>query len=183
MIDNKQKIFFGGGCFWCMEAIFQKLQGVEKITSGYTGGTTKSPSYKNVATGSTGHVEVVEVIFDPKMITLNDLLAVFFSSHDPTTQDRQGNDIGSQYRSVIYYISVNQKNEIEKFIKQLTADKIFTKSIVTEVKPLDIFYPAEDYHQNYYQQNRYKNPYCLLVINPKIKKLKKSFAHLLKNKI
>lgn len=180
MTDDKEKIYFAGGCFWCLEAIFQKLQGVEKITSGYTGGTTKSPSYKEVSAGETGHVEAIEIIFDPKIITLDDLLAVFFTSHDPTSKDRQGGDVGPQYRSAIYFTSEKQKTTIEKFIQKLNADQIFDKPIVTELKLFTVFYPAEDYHQNYYLQNRYKNPYCLLVINPKIKKLKKSFSHLLK---
>jgi peptide-methionine (S)-S-oxide reductase len=181
MTDNKEKIYFAGGCFWCLEAIFQKLRGVEKITSGYIGGTTKSPSYKEVSTGKTGYIEAIEIIFDPKIITLDDLLAVFFTAHDPTSKDRQGGDVGPQYRSAIYFTSQNQKTTIEKFIKKLTANQIFDKPILTELKPFKIFYPAEDYHQNYYLQNRYKNPYCLLVINPKIKKLKKSFSHLLKS--
>lgn len=172
------KIIFGGGCFWCVEAVLQNLRGVENVISGYTGGTVDNPTYEQVCTGMSGHVEAVEVTFDPSMITLSDLLAVFFSSHDPTTPNRQGNDTGTQYRSAIFYFSEAQKTIIEKFIDDLTASKTFSEPIVTEIKPAEVFYPAEKYHQNYYQNNS-NQPYCQVVINPKITKLRQKYSHLL----
>jgi peptide-methionine (S)-S-oxide reductase len=172
------KIIFGGGCFWCVEAVLQNLRGVENVISGYTGGTVDNPTYEQVCTGMSGHVEAVEVTFDPSMITLSDLLAVFFSSHDPTTPNRQGNDTGTQYRSAIFYFSEAQKTIIEKFIDDLTASKTFSEPIVTEIKPAQVFYPAEKYHQNYYQNNS-NQPYCQVVINPKITKLRQKYSHLL----
>jgi peptide-methionine (S)-S-oxide reductase len=172
------KIIFGGGCFWCVEAVLQNLRGVENVISGYTGGTVDNPTYEQVCTGMSGHVEAVEVTFDPSMITLSDLLAVFFSSHDPTTPNRQGNDTGTQYRSAIFYFSEAQKTIIEKFIDDLTASKTFSEPIVTEIQPAQVFYPAEKYHQNYYQNNS-NQPYCQVVINPKITKLRQKYSHLL----
>lgn len=177
--QTKQSIIFGGGCFWCMEGVFQVLRGIESVISGYAGGTKESPTYEEVSSERTGHAEVVKVEFDPTVITLEDLLAVFFTTHDPTTLNRQGNDIGTQYRSALYYTTPEQKSAIEKFIQQLTEEKTFSKPIVTEVKPAGTFYPAEQYHQNYYRNNP-DNPYCQAVIDPKISKLRQKFAHLYK---
>ncbi len=175
-----EKIVLGGGCFWCMEAVFQMLCGVESVTSGYTGGHRPDPSYDSVCSGVTGHAEVIQVEFDPKVITMDDILSVFFSTHDPTSLNRQGNDAGTQYRSAIFYTMPEQKAAIEAFTTKLVADKTFSKPIVTEVQPLEVFYPAEDYHQNYYRNNQALNPYCQFVIDPKIAKLRKSYARLLK---
>lgn len=174
-----EKIVFGGGCFWCVEAVVKQLRGVVSVTSGYTGGESEVPSYFAVSTGQTGHVEVVEVSFDGGVIKLEDLLAVFFSSHDPTSFDRQGNDVGSQYRSVIFFTSENQEDKIKKYIQKLEAEKIFSNKIVTELKRLKNFFRAEEYHQDYYNQNR-EQPYCQYIIDPKIVKLRKQFAYLLK---
>ena len=176
-----QTIIFGGGCFWCMEAVFQMLQGVNSVTSGYTGGTTPNPSYEDVCTGTTGHVEAIKIEFDPEIIKLNDLLAVFFTTHDPTTLNRQGNDVGTQYRSAIFYTNPKQKTEIDQFIQKLTDDQVFKDPIVTEVKPAGEFYEAEDYHKNYYRNNENK-PYCQVIISPKIAKLRKQYRHLLQVK-
>ncbi len=174
-----QSIIFGGGCFWCMEAVFQMLKGVVSVTSGYAGGRRPNPTYEEVSAELTGHAEVVKVDFNPTIITLNDLLTVFFTSHDPTTLNQQGADVGTQYRSAIYFDSVKQKSAIESFIQQLTDDRVFSKPIVTEMKEAGAFYQAEEYHQNYYQQNKDK-PYCQAVINPKIAKLRQKYTHLLK---
>lgn len=174
-----QSIVFGGGCFWCVEAVFQMLRGVENVVSGYAGGGSENPSYYKVVSESTGHAEVVKVEFDPSVVRLEDLLSVFFSSHDPTTRDRQGHDVGSQYRSVIFYTTPEQREAAEKFMKKLTDEQVFSKPIVTELEPLTKFYPAESYHQNYYRQNQ-DQPYCQVVIDPKIAKLRQTYAHLLK---
>ena len=174
-----QSIVFGGGCFWCLEAVFQMLRGVEKVTSGYAGGEATNPTYEAVSGQITGHAEVVEVKYRPSEISLEVLLAVFFTTHDPTTLNRQGNDMGTQYRSAIYFITSEQKEMIEKFMAGLVTDKTFVKPIVTEVKPLEKFYPAENYHQNYYRNNQ-DQPYCQAVINPKISKLRQKFAEFLK---
>lgn len=157
----------------------QRLRGVISVKSGYAGGRGENPTYEQVSSGSSGHIEVVQVEFDPSIIILEDLLSVFFSSHDPTSMDRQGNDVGEQYRSVIFYITEEQKEKIFSFIKKLEADRIFSKPIVTEVKPAGKFYQAEKYHQNYYNQNQNK-PYCQLVISPKINKLREKYSQLLK---
>ncbi|MBI5230395.1 MAG: peptide-methionine (S)-S-oxide reductase MsrA [Candidatus Magasanikbacteria bacterium] len=172
-------IVFGGGCFWCTEAVFQMLHGIKTVTSGYTGGSTPNPTYEEVSTGNTGHVESIKVEYDPAVVSLRDLLAVFFTSHDPTTLNRQGNDVGTQYRSAIFYSSAEQKKFIESFIKELAENKTFSRPLVTEIRPLSVFYPAEDYHKNYYREKSDK-PYCQFVIDPKIVKLRKSFSHLLK---
>lgn len=174
-----QSIIFAGGCFWCVEAVFKMLKGVEQITSGYTGGTVPNPSYEDTCTGNTGHVEAIKIDYNPTVIDIDELLAVFFTSHDPTTLNQQGNDIGTQYRSAIFYTTPEQKQAVEKFIEELTDSKTFVRPIVTEIKPAETFYPAEDYHQNYYANNQ-TQPYCRLVIDPKIIKLKEKYAHLLK---
>jgi len=174
-----ETVVFGGGCFWCMEAVFQMLRGIESVDSGYAGGKTVNPTYEEVSTGKTGHAEVVRVIFDPEIIKLNDLLAVFFTTHDSTTLNRQGSDIGEQYRSVIFYSNEGQKQSVQNFIKQLTEDNTFSKPIITEVLPLKNFYLAEDYHKNYYKNNP-DQAYCQVVINPKISKLRQKYLKLIR---
>ncbi len=170
---------FGGGCFWCIEAIFEQLKGVKEVVSGYAGGTTENPTYGQVCSGETGHAEVTQILFDPEIISYKELLLIFFSSHDPTTLNRQGADIGTQYRSVIFYHHVQQKNDAENMIKMLTEQKIYKDPIVTEIAPYSIFYRAENYHQEYYQNNS-SQPYCSVVINPKLAKFRKNFEKYLK---
>ena len=176
---TKDTAIFGGGCFWCTEAIFQNLKGVHKVTSGYTGGKMENPSYEAVCSGRTGHAEAVSIEFDPGVISYHVLLEVFFATHDPTTLNRQGNDTGEQYRSVIFYSSEQQKQEAALFIDKLSASGEYDKAIVTEIKPLEQFYSAEENHQNYYQENS-SQPYCQVVISPKLEKLKKKYVHFLK---
>ena len=175
---QEQAAIFGGGCFWCIEAVFQRLTGVLHVESGYTGGAHR-PTYQQVCAGDTGHVEVVRVTFDPAQIGFRDLLDVFFAMHDPTTENRQGNDVGEQYRSVIFYVDEEQRKIAEETIAELTAEKAFPEPIVTAVEPASTFYAAEDYHQNYYNENS-RQPYCMFVISPKIAKLEKKFAERLK---
>ena len=163
------------GCFWCTEAVFKRLKGVESVMAGYTGGTVKDPSYQEVSAGSTGHAEALEIVFDPLVISFSTLLDVFFATHDPTTLNRQGNDVGTQYRSGIYYQSEAQKETAEAKIRQLTEEHAFDKQIVTEVTPFTEFFPADQSHRDFYDQNR-EYGYCRLVIDPKIKKLYKDFA-------
>ena len=160
---------FGGGCFWCMEAVFQNLPGITKITSGFAGGTTPNPTYDQVCSGRTGHAEVLQITYDPAKVTYNQLLDLFWRAHDPTTLNRQGADSGTQYRSIILTSSPEQASEAEASKKKAAAQ--FPDPIVTEIKPLVAFYPAENYHQNYYNENKDKNPYCQVVIAPKLKKL------------
>jgi peptide-methionine (S)-S-oxide reductase len=173
-----QTAVFGGGCFWCVEAVFKRLRGVTGVVSGYAGGNVDNPSYEQVSSGTTGHAEVIQVSYDPEILKYESLLDVFFSSHDPTTLNRQGNDVGPQYRSAIFYTDDTQKIEAEKYIKALEAGQTFKDPIVTEIKPLIKFFPAEKYHQNFYDNNQ-SYPYCSVVINPKITKLRQKFAHLL----
>ena len=170
---------FGGGCFWCTEAIFQRLRGVESVMPGYAGGTVENPSYEQVSSGTSGHAEVIKIDFDPALINFRDLLEVFFSAHDPTTLNRQGADEGTQYRSVVLYASPEQKEETEKFIQELTEQKVFEKPIVTTLEPLTKFYEAEQYHRDYYNQNQSAG-YCQVVINPKLAKFKQKYADKLK---
>ena len=179
MSNNLEVATFANGCFWCSEAIFQRLKGVEKITSGYTGGTVNNPTYYEVSSGETGHAEAIEIQFNPSIISYQELLDVFFSTHDPTTLNRQGYDVGTQYRSAIFYHSEQQKQTAEKFIKALTAAKVYDKPIVTQVIPFTVFYNAEQYHQNYYNLNKTQG-YCMLVINPKLEKFIKKYKALLK---
>jgi len=167
------------GCFWCTEAIFQLLNGVESVTSGYTGGTLKNPTYKEITSGKTGHAEAIQIKFDTSKITFVEILEVFFSTHDPTTLNRQGYDVGTQYRSAIFYNSETQKNEAEAFINVLSEANVFDKPIVTEVTKLDVFYEAENYHQNYYNNNKTQG-YCVAVINPKLEKFLKQFKSKIK---
>jgi len=177
-MSDKKKIYFGGGCFWCTEAVFSSLKGVIKVLPGYAGGTVSNPSYEQVCTGDTGHAEVVEVTYNSEIVALEDLLAVFFTTHDPTTVNRQGNDIGEQYRSIIMYDNANDKKVIRTFISKIENEHLFDRPVVTQVKPLQQFYEAEAYHHNYYDNNSEKR-YCQAVINPKLKKFREHFAGLL----
>lgn len=178
---NKQpkKAYFGGGCFWCTEAIFTRLKGVHSVAAGYSGGTTEHPTYKEVSKKKTGHTETIEIQFDEEIIPYTILLDVFFSTHNPTTLNRQGSDIGEQYRSAIFYLNPEQRQQAENYIEQLTNEQVFKKPIVTSVEPFKAFYKAEEEHQHYYDNNP-KAPYCTIVIAPKIKKLQENFQHLLK---
>jgi peptide-methionine (S)-S-oxide reductase len=170
---------FGNGCFWCTEAIFQRLKGVSKVVSGYTGGKVKNPTYKEVCTGLTGHAEAIQITYDPKVISFEELLEVFWQTHDPTTLNRQGADVGTQYRSAIFYHTDEQKKLAETYKKKLTESGAFDDPIVTEITPISEYYPAENYHQNYYNLNG-SAPYCSYVIQPKIDKFKKVFKSKLK---
>ena len=176
---QKEVATLGGGCFWCLEAVFQELKGVEKVESGYTGGTGADPTYREVCSGTTGHAEVVQVTFDPEAISFEEILEVFFTIHDPTTMNRQGVDVGTQYRSAIFYDTPEQKKIAEQVIKEVNAAGIWDEPIVTEVTPLKTFYPAEDYHQEYYKINP-EQPYCQVVIAPKIAKFRKQYLTKLK---
>ena len=170
---------FGAGCFWCVEAIFQNLDGVKSVASGYSGGAIKNPSYKEICTGRTGHAEVIQIVYDPSRLTFDELLEVFWQTHDPTTLNRQGADVGTQYRSVIFYHDDKQRELAESYKKKLDASGAFDKPIVTEISPFTVFYKAEDYHQNYYNQNS-DEPYCTFVIQPKLEKFKKVFKDKMK---
>lgn len=175
MIKN---IYFGGGCFWCTEAVFQMLRGVKNVEPGYMGGSASTANYETVSTGNTDHVEVSHVEFDDSKIPLEILLDVFFSSHDPTTLNRQGNDIGSQYRSVVFVESDEDSEMVSNFIQKLANENVFEDEIVTTIEPAKEFYPAENYHINYYRNNQ-RAPYCKVIIDPKIAKLKKNFSEYL----
>ena len=164
----------GGGCFWCLEAVFLELKGVRRVTSGYMGGATQNPTYRDVCSGSTGHAEVIELEFDPAKIGFRDLLEVFFAIHDPTTLNRQGNDVGTQYRSVIFYTSPSQKRVAEEVIAAIDAAKTHAAPVVTELAPASTFYAAENYHQDYYLNNAYQ-PYCQFVVAPKLSKFRERF--------
>lgn len=177
--DSLETITLGAGCFWCVEAVFDQLKGVESVQSGYSGGKVKNPSYKEVCSGLTGHAEVCQVTYNPSVISLTELLEVFFSTHNPTTLNRQGADVGTQYRSAIFYHSEEQKELSEKIIAQLNDDKVFPDPIVTEVTAYTNFYHAEDYHNDYYELNG-SQPYCRAVIKPKLDKFKKTFEDKLK---
>ncbi|MCO5247721.1 MAG: peptide-methionine (S)-S-oxide reductase MsrA [Chitinophagales bacterium] len=172
-------ITLGGGCFWCTEAVFQRLNGVVSVQPGYMGGQTENPTYEEVCTGMTGHAEVSRIEFDPEVISLEEILEVFFTTHDPTTLNRQGNDIGTQYRSVIFYKDTHQKEIAEKAIAVLEQAQVFDRSIVTDVQPASTFYVAENYHHNYYNNNK-SQPYCTFVVSKKVDKLKKVFKDKLK---
>ena len=169
----------GGGCFWCTEAVFQMIRGVEKVEPGYAGGTTSSPSYEEVSSGTTGHAEVAQISFKPDEISFREVLEIFFGTHDPTQINRQGADIGTQYRSIILYHTPEQKAVAEQVIAELNAEKVYNKPIVTEVKPLTVFYPAESYHRDYFKKHP-QQPYCQVVIAPKIAKLQKTYITKLK---
>jgi peptide-methionine (S)-S-oxide reductase len=179
MGTENEVVTLAGGCFWCLEAVFDDLKGVESVESGYSGGHVQSPSYTQVCDGNTGHAEVVQVTFDPQVLSYKDLLKVFFTIHDPTTLNRQGNDAGTQYRSAIFYHNDEQKKIAEEVIQEITAAKIWNHPIVTEVTPFSQFYIAEDYHQEYFKKNPFQG-YCRVVIAPKVTKFRHSFADQLK---
>lgn len=179
MSEKTDTAIFGAGCFWCVEAIFQRLKGVESIESGYTGGTVENPTYKQVCTGETGHAEVTKIMFNPDVISFNELLEVFWTTHDPTTLNQQGADIGTQYRSAVFYLNDEQKMQAEKSKSEI-ATQIWDGSIVTEITPLKKYYKAEDYHQNYFNQNSDQS-YCRFVINPKLEKFRKKFKDKMKD--
>ena len=184
LINDNEKLdtaTFATGCFWCTEAIFQELKGVVKVTSGYSGGKTPNPTYKQVCTGETGYAECVQVIYEPEKITYDELLEVFFEVHDPTSLNRQGADVGTQYRSAIFYHNKHQKEKAEYYKKELDKSGAYNKPIVTEISPFMHFYPAENYHQDYYENNKNTNPYCSVVIRPKLEKFEKVFAQKLKS--
>ncbi|MCF6297812.1 MAG: peptide-methionine (S)-S-oxide reductase MsrA [Flavobacteriaceae bacterium] len=180
MENNLAVATFGNGCFWCTEAIFQQLKGVEAVVPGYTGGETKNPTYDDICTGLTGHAEVIQITYNPKTISYRELLDVFFYTHNPTTLNRQGADIGTQYRSAIFYHDNEQKKEAEKIIIQLELEKVYDDKIVTEITKIGKFYLAENYHKNYYNNNKNKG-YCKAVIDPKLRKFQKKYKEKLKN--
>ncbi len=176
---QKEVATFANGSFWCTEAIFKELRGVEHVVSGYAGGNVENPTYEQVSSGDTGHAEAIQVTFDSNIISYNDLLKVFFLTHDPTTLNRQGNDIGTQYRSAIFYHSPSQRQIAEEVKEEIEKEKVYQNPIVTEITPFTNFYPAENYHKNYYEKNP-DQPYCQFVINPKLQKFRKQFIDLLK---
>jgi peptide-methionine (S)-S-oxide reductase len=179
MNTNLQTATLAGGCFWCLEAVYDEIKGVHGVESGYAGGQMDNPTYRAVCNGDTGHAEVIQVHFDPNVVSYRDLLNVFFAIHDPTTLNRQGADVGTQYRSAIFYHDEDQKKTAEDLIKDLNAQKIWDRPIVTEVAKLDKFYMAEDYHQEYFARNPYQ-PYCMAVVSPKVSKFRKHFIEMLK---
>lgn len=174
-----QTAVFGGGCFWCMEAVFKMIDGIISVTPGYAGGSKEDPTYEEVSAGDTGYIEVVRVVFDPEKIPFRDLLSVFFASHDPTSLDRQEEDVGHQYRSVIFFKNPSQKEESEKMISEINDSSPEGKPVVTELRPLERFYEAESYHKDYYDTHR-DAPYCRLVIDPKLNKVREKFKTILK---
>lgn len=178
--ENKtETATFGGGCFWCTEAVFEQVKGVVKVVSGYSGGKISNPTYREVTSGLTGHAEVIQITFDSSVVSYRQLLQIFFATHDPTTLNRQGADTGTQYRSVIFYHSIKQKEAAESIIKALTNERVFDGPIVTQLEAAVAFYMAEDYHQNYFRNNA-QQPYCRVVIHPKMNKFRKDFADWLK---
>ncbi len=180
MEQNKlETATLGSGCFWCTEAVFEQIKGVEKVTSGYSGGTTQNPTYEDVCDGATGHAEVVEIVFDNSVISFGQILEIFWYTHDPTTLNRQGADIGNQYRSVIFYHSPHQQKVAQRMKDEFNRQNIFKNPVVTEIAPFQVFYPAENYHQHYYRNNPMR-PYCMVVISPKMKKLRETFHRFLK---
>jgi peptide-methionine (S)-S-oxide reductase len=179
--NSQETVTLAGGCFWCIEAVFQEINGVENVVSGYTGGTTVNPTYKQVCSGETGHAEAVQVSFDPSKISYREILEIFFSVHDPTTLNRQGSDVGTQYRSAIFYQSKEQKVIAEQLIGELDKAHLWKKPIVTQILPLDKFYPAEDYHRDYFARHP-EQAYCSMVISPKVNKFRKQWAKRLKRR-
>ncbi|MFT3903439.1 MAG: peptide-methionine (S)-S-oxide reductase MsrA [Niabella sp.] len=177
----KDTATFANGCFWCTEAIFQQVKGVERVTSGYTDGHVKNPTYKQVCTGETGHAECLQIVYDPSVVSFDELLEIFWKTHDPTTLNRQGNDVGTQYRSGIYYHNESQKQKAEHYKDALDKNGAFDAPIVTEIKRFTVFYSAEDYHQEYFNNNENQNPYCSMVIRPKVDKFRKVFKDKLKD--
>jgi peptide-methionine (S)-S-oxide reductase len=178
-MNMQETATLGGGCFWCLEAVYQVMEGVTSVESGYMGGHVDHPSYRDVCGGQTGHVEIVQVKFDPAVTTYREVLEVFFTIHDPTSRDRQGNDSGSQYRSVIFYYDETQKAAAEELIRELDAEEIWSRPIVTDVLPASTFYRAEDYHQEYFRNNP-EQPYCAYIVAPKVKKFREKFAQKLR---
>ena len=176
---DKEVATLAGGCFWCLEAVFKDLRGVQSVVSGYSGGSVTNPTYQQVCSGNTGHAEVVQVTFDPRVVTFREILEVFFTIHDPTTLNRQGADVGTQYRSAIFYHSPEQREVAEQVIRELTAEQLWPDPIVTELVPFAEFYAAEDYHQDYFERNPYQ-PYCMAVVAPKVAKFRKKFLDRLK---
>jgi peptide-methionine (S)-S-oxide reductase len=176
-----ETIVFAGGCFWCTEAVFAQLAGVISVEPGYTGGAVPNPSYEAVCSGTTGHAEAIQIVYNPAQVRVEDLLTVFFATHDPTQLNRQGNDVGTQYRSAVFYTTDAQRQAAEKIIAEIEASSHEGGHVVTEVKPLDVFYPAEEYHRDYFARNP-AQAYCQLVINPKVAKVQEKFAELLKQK-
>ncbi|RCW41687.1 MULTISPECIES: peptide-methionine (S)-S-oxide reductase MsrA [unclassified Halanaerobium] len=174
MFNNTELATLAGGCFWCLEPIFKSLKGVKKVTPGYTGGEKEFPTYKEVSSGNTGHAEAVQIKYNPQEIEFKELLEVFFSVHNPTTLNRQGADIGSQYRSAVFYHNLEQKNITERIISEIEKEEIWSDPIVTEINEFEIFYPAEQYHHNYYEKNSFQS-YCQVVINPKLSKFRQKF--------
>lgn len=177
--DTLEIATFGSGCFWCIEAIYQEVVGIEKVVSGFSGGHIKNPAYREVISGRTGHAEVAQIHFDPKIISYKELLEIFWQTHDPTTLNRQGNDVGTQYRSIILYHNKEQKEQAEFYKNQLTKQNAFEDPIVTEIKAYEAFYPADEYHQDFYENNKYQG-YCTYVIKPKLEKFRKAFAEKIK---
>lgn len=177
-MSQREIAVLGGGCFWCTEAVFKMLKGIISVDSGYSGGKTENPTYEEVSSGMTEHAEVIRIEFDPSLISFRDLLTVFFGTHDPTTPNRQGNDVGTQYRSAIFYTNETQKKEAEDFIREINESNAEGKPIATEVVSFSKFYPAEGYHQDYYEKNP-NNRYCEIIINPKLEKVQQKFAQLL----
>ena len=182
MADSLEVTTLGGGCFWCVEAVYQELQGVQSAVSGYAGGAVENPTYYQVCNGTTGHAEVVQITFDPRLIMFEDILYVFWRTHNPTTLNQQGYDVGTQYRSVIFYHSEQQRTIAEKSKRDTDASGLWPNPLVTEISPATTFYKAEDYHQNYYRDNPYQ-PYCVAIIDPKITKLRKEFRAKLKDAV
>jgi peptide-methionine (S)-S-oxide reductase len=181
-MSQQEAATLGGGCFWCVEAVYRETAGIISVVSGYMGGRNAQPTYQEVCSGTTGHVEVVQVMFDSRLISYREVLEIFFATHDPTTLNRQGNDTGTQYRSVIFYHSPEQRATAEHLIGELTADKAFPNPIVTAVEPATEFYPAEDYHQQYFE-NHPDQPYCAFVVAPKVQKFRKKFAERVKTAV
>ena len=174
-MSERERATFGGGCFWCVEAVFEEVDGVESVTSGYAGGHVEDPSYEAVCSGRTGHAEVVQVAYDPDVVSYRELLEVFFAVHDPTTEDREGPDVGSQYRSAVYYHDEDQREAVEDYVDELESGGVYDDPIVTEVAPLETFYEAEEYHQDYFEKNP-NQPYCAVQIPPKLSKVREKFA-------
>ncbi|HEV8677388.1 MAG TPA: peptide-methionine (S)-S-oxide reductase MsrA [Candidatus Paceibacterota bacterium] len=175
---DTETVVFGNGCFWCTEAVFQMIKGVVSVSPGYSGGRVANPTYEQVSSGATGHAEVIKIVYNPDIVSFEEILQIFFTTHDPTSLNRQGSDVGTQYRSVIFYANERQKEKAEHYIKVLS--KAYTKPIVTAVEPLQAFYPAEDYHKKYYEYHK-DAPYCQLVIAPKVDKVEEKFKNLLKD--
>jgi len=177
--EKSEVAIFGAGCFWCTEAVFQRVEGVESVVSGYTGGKTDNPTYQDISSGTTGHAEVCQITYNPDIVSFQELLRVFFLTHDPTTLNKQGADVGTQYRSAIFYTSEEQKNTANLVVDEINREGIYDSKIVTEITPEKMFYPAEKYHQNYYNENP-RQGYCAFVITPKIEKFEKIFKNLMK---